>query len=162
MLELICDLGSLVTTLLMLYSDTAAATRLDTTDDDLASLRRNIAFAYTSCALSLMSFVVSSVGVARVYKGLRQAVRRSSAAVRTGLARVAVAPVMVRPLDDSTFVDAVSVVARPRITLSSTMQKSHAHVLTAEQDDEIPEVHSTALDSTTHHAGHPAVRIATA
>ena len=161
MLELICDLGILVATLLMLYSDTAAATRVDTTDDDLASLKRNIAFAYTSCALSLMSFAVSSVGVARVYKGLRQAVRRSSAAVRTGLVRIAAAPVQVRPLEDSTIVDAASVVARSRITLSATMQKSHAHALTEEQDDARSEVHGTALDSATHHGGHPAVRIAT-
>lgn len=63
-LELVCDMGVLAATLLKLHSDTAAARRLDTTDDDLASLERDIAFAYVSCALSVTSFAVSSVGVA--------------------------------------------------------------------------------------------------
>lgn len=85
-------MGVLAATLLKLHSDTAAARRLDTTDDDLASLERDIAFAYVSCALSVTSFAVSSVGVARVVFGLRQALRRSSAAVCTGLARIAAAP----------------------------------------------------------------------
>lgn len=57
----------------------------------MADLHRDIAFAYTSCALSIMSFGISAVGMRKVYDGLHQALRRSSAAVRGRMARIAAA-----------------------------------------------------------------------
>lgn len=88
-LGLACDIGVLTATLLKLYSDTATSMRLDLNSDASQKLEQEITFAYVSCALSIMSFSVSAVGFGTVYSGLRQAVRRSSAAMRTSIARIA-------------------------------------------------------------------------
>lgn len=79
-------------TLLKLYSHTATASRLDSTEA-MAALHKEIAFAYVSCALSVMPFGISAMGVREVYSGLQQALRRSSAALRGRMARVAIAAV---------------------------------------------------------------------
>eukprot|EP00892_Ulva_mutabilis_P008254 jgi/Ulvmu1/5800/UM025_0055.1 len=79
-MELTCDLGILACTLVKLYSDTATATTAST-----AELRREIAFTFVSCALSILSFVASAMGIRKVYHMLANAVRRSSTILRSSL-----------------------------------------------------------------------------
>jgi len=83
---LICDLGVLACTFVKLYSDMATARGREDASE-LSNLREEITFTFLSCAMSVLSFGASSVGVHKLCTHICSVVRRSSAAVRGMRAR---------------------------------------------------------------------------
>lgn len=92
---LLCDLSIVLISLLKLYSDTSIPDAVGATGE-AAAIRREIAFTFMSCALSVASFAASMIGLRRLLRGMQTTLRRSSAGLRRAVGARVVAVVRTR------------------------------------------------------------------
>lgn len=83
---LVCLLGEVAVALIKLFSDSRTSAQKTGGSFDPAAFRRDVAFTFVSCALSLATLLLSVLGFKKVLRAARSTVRRMSVSAARAVA----------------------------------------------------------------------------